>query len=150
MEKLLVIKIGGNIIDDASKLSSFLRSFASVQGKKILVHGGGKIATKLASQLETLLASLTCPNGHDRRTAIASRQEQRRGRSGGAGKRPAHVYVERRPAQAKSSARNARECSANRHQGGIERRRDHAQTSCRRNSCLVVAPNESKLCCSER
>jgi len=34
MEKLYVIKIGGNIIDDEQKLSSFLQSFASIQGKK--------------------------------------------------------------------------------------------------------------------
>ena len=51
MDTLFVIKIGGNIIDDESKLSSFLESFAAVKGKKILVHGGGKLATKLASQL---------------------------------------------------------------------------------------------------
>lgn len=49
METLYVIKIGGNIIDDELKLSSFLRLFASLQGKKILVHGGGKLATKLAN-----------------------------------------------------------------------------------------------------
>jgi len=51
MEKLYVIKIGGNIIDDENKLKTFLSSFAEVEGKKILVHGGGKLATKLASQL---------------------------------------------------------------------------------------------------
>lgn len=51
MEKLFVIKIGGNIIDDEIKLSSFLQSFAKIEGKKILVHGGGKLATKLAKQL---------------------------------------------------------------------------------------------------
>jgi acetylglutamate kinase len=49
--KLTVIKIGGNIIDDEIKLSSFLKNFASIKGKKILVHGGGKLATKLAEQL---------------------------------------------------------------------------------------------------
>lgn len=48
MDTLLVIKIGGNIIDDEAKLSSFLKSFASVKGKKILVHGGGKLATRIA------------------------------------------------------------------------------------------------------
>lgn len=52
METLSVIKIGGNIIDNEATLSSFLKSFASIPGKKILVHGGGKLATKLASQLE--------------------------------------------------------------------------------------------------
>ncbi len=49
--KLYIIKIGGNIIDDAQKLSSFLKEFAAVEGEKILVHGGGKLATKLAAQL---------------------------------------------------------------------------------------------------
>jgi len=51
MDKLYVIKIGGNIIDDKKKLSSFLRSFASIEDKKILVHGGGKLATKLAEKM---------------------------------------------------------------------------------------------------
>jgi acetylglutamate kinase len=51
MEQLYVIKVGGNIIDDATKLDAFLTSFASIKGKKILVHGGGKIATKLADNL---------------------------------------------------------------------------------------------------
>lgn len=51
MEKLYIIKIGGNIIDDEIKLSSFLKVFAAVEGKKILIHGGGKLATKMASQL---------------------------------------------------------------------------------------------------
>jgi acetylglutamate kinase len=51
MEKLFIIKIGGNIIDDDPGLRSFLNDFASVEGKKILVHGGGKIATKIGEQL---------------------------------------------------------------------------------------------------
>jgi len=51
MTKLFVIKIGGNIIDDEKKLSSFLRSFAAIDEKKILVHGGGKLATKLAEKM---------------------------------------------------------------------------------------------------
>ena len=51
MNKLYVIKIGGNIIDDKVKLASFLSAFARLEGKKILVHGGGKLATKLAVQL---------------------------------------------------------------------------------------------------
>lgn len=51
MLKVHVIKIGGNIIDEETKLSSFLQAFASIEGKKILVHGGGKLATKLADQL---------------------------------------------------------------------------------------------------
>jgi len=49
--QLYVIKIGGNIIDDEKKLSSFLLAFASIEEKKILVHGGGKLATQLANKL---------------------------------------------------------------------------------------------------
>ncbi|HTI07538.1 MAG TPA: acetylglutamate kinase [Puia sp.] len=51
METLAVIKIGGNIIDDEAKLAAFLDVFATVRGKKILVHGGGKLATKMADGL---------------------------------------------------------------------------------------------------
>jgi acetylglutamate kinase len=51
LETVYIIKIGGNIIDDETKLASFLQSFAAVKGKKILVHGGGKLATKLADQM---------------------------------------------------------------------------------------------------
>lgn len=51
MDKLYVIKIGGNIIDDENKLSSFLADFASIDAKKILVHGGGKLATRMAEKL---------------------------------------------------------------------------------------------------
>lgn len=51
MDKLFIIKIGGNVIDDEKVLSSFLKNFASIEGKKILVHGGGKLATRLAEKL---------------------------------------------------------------------------------------------------
>ena len=51
MDTVIVIKIGGNIIDDEIKLSSFLKLFAEVPGKKVLVHGGGRLATKLAADL---------------------------------------------------------------------------------------------------
>jgi acetylglutamate kinase len=51
VEQLYIIKIGGNIIDDATRLDSFLEQFAAVKGHKILVHGGGKLATKLAEQM---------------------------------------------------------------------------------------------------
>lgn len=50
-ESLYIIKIGGNIIDDNTKLSRFLKEFASVEKTKILVHGGGQLATKLSNQL---------------------------------------------------------------------------------------------------
>ena len=51
MANLYIIKIGGNIIDDEEKLSSFLKSFAQLSDLKILIHGGGKLATKLAADL---------------------------------------------------------------------------------------------------
>lgn len=50
-EKLQIVKIGGNVIDDAHSLDVFLKDFASIRGKKILVHGGGKLATELAGKL---------------------------------------------------------------------------------------------------
>jgi acetylglutamate kinase len=49
--QLFIIKIGGNIIDDESRLGDFLDAFAAVPGKKILVHGGGKLATRVAEGL---------------------------------------------------------------------------------------------------
>ena len=49
--KLFVIKIGGNVIDEEDNLSSFLTDFAAIKGKKILVHGGGKIASRLGDKL---------------------------------------------------------------------------------------------------
>lgn len=48
---LKVIKIGGNIIDDKAALQSFLQSFAAIEGAKILVHGGGKVATELGNKI---------------------------------------------------------------------------------------------------
>lgn len=49
--RLTVIKIGGNVVDDAAKLDDFLEKFAALPGQKILVHGGGKIATRVASAM---------------------------------------------------------------------------------------------------
>jgi acetylglutamate kinase len=49
---LYVVKIGGNIIDDEKKLASFLKDFAALPGNKILIHGGGKLATRLAEQMQ--------------------------------------------------------------------------------------------------
>jgi len=51
MGKLFVIKIGGNIIDDEAKLDRFLKAFSLINEKKILVHGGGKLATDFAEKL---------------------------------------------------------------------------------------------------
>jgi len=51
MDKLTIVKIGGKIIDDENKLLSFLKSFASIDGRKVLIHGGGKLATRLAEEM---------------------------------------------------------------------------------------------------
>lgn len=51
MDKLYVIKIGGNIIDNSAKLHQFLLDFKALPGYKILIHGGGKIATELGDSL---------------------------------------------------------------------------------------------------
>lgn len=51
MEKLFIIKIGGNVLDNEAALHSFLKDFASIKERKILIHGGGKIATRLGDQL---------------------------------------------------------------------------------------------------
>lgn len=51
MQSLTVIKIGGNIVDDESALNAFLDIYARIEGPKVLVHGGGKLATRMAAQL---------------------------------------------------------------------------------------------------
>lgn len=52
MERITVVKIGGNVIDNPAALKRFLGEFAALEGPKILVHGGGKLATRLAERLE--------------------------------------------------------------------------------------------------
>ncbi len=51
MNNIIIIKIGGNIIDDAAALNAFLKDFAKINVPKILIHGGGKIATQLSKTL---------------------------------------------------------------------------------------------------
>jgi len=51
VEKITIVKISGNIIDNEVHLASFLSAYAAVDGKKILIHGGGKLATKMAADL---------------------------------------------------------------------------------------------------
>ena len=51
MKKIKVVKIGGNVIDDQAALEAFLNEFARLKGPKVLVHGGGKLATRLAKQM---------------------------------------------------------------------------------------------------
>ncbi len=51
MDKLFIIKIGGNVIDDDACLKNFLKKFSKIKEKKILIHGGGKLATIISSKL---------------------------------------------------------------------------------------------------
>lgn len=51
MKQLTIIKIGGNVIDNSAHLHQFLLDFTALPGAKILVHGGGKIATELGESL---------------------------------------------------------------------------------------------------
>ena len=51
MESLYVIKIGGHIVDNPALLTSCLQAFAQVKGQAILIHGGGKLATSLATSM---------------------------------------------------------------------------------------------------
>lgn len=51
MEKLTLIKVGGKIVEEPDTLQQLLRDFSSIEGHKVLVHGGGRSATKIASQL---------------------------------------------------------------------------------------------------
>lgn len=48
---LSIIKIGGNVIENKTELSKFLLAFSHLDGPKILVHGGGKLATELGKKL---------------------------------------------------------------------------------------------------
>ncbi|HVW94892.1 MAG TPA: acetylglutamate kinase [Mucilaginibacter sp.] len=50
-KSLYVIKIGGNVIDNSENLHNFLKDFTALEGLKVLVHGGGKIATQLSETL---------------------------------------------------------------------------------------------------
>ena len=50
-EKLTIIKVGGKVVEDDASLRLLLSDFAAIEGKKLLVHGGGRSATKLAADL---------------------------------------------------------------------------------------------------
>ncbi len=48
---MIIVKIGGNILDNPERLQSFLGDFAQLPGPKLLVHGGGKIASAFGQRL---------------------------------------------------------------------------------------------------
>ncbi|MCQ2224815.1 MAG: acetylglutamate kinase [Paludibacteraceae bacterium] len=51
MEKLTIIKVGGKIVEEENTLKQLLERFSKIEGKKVLVHGGGRSATALATKL---------------------------------------------------------------------------------------------------
>ncbi|PHI18475.1 acetylglutamate kinase [Lewinellaceae bacterium SD302] len=51
MQQLTIIKIGGKVLDDQDQLDAVLADFSAIRGRKILVHGGGKKASRLCEQL---------------------------------------------------------------------------------------------------
>lgn len=51
MEKLIIIKVGGKIVEDPITLERLLSDFSQIKDKKVLVHGGGRSATRLAERL---------------------------------------------------------------------------------------------------
>ena len=51
MKQINVIKVGGGVVEDAASLYRLLNDFASLPGRKVLVHGGGRSATRVAAQL---------------------------------------------------------------------------------------------------
>lgn len=50
-EHLTIIKVGGKIVENPESLNALLKDFAAVEGKKLLVHGGGRSATQMAARL---------------------------------------------------------------------------------------------------
>ena len=51
MKKITIVKVGGAIVEDSEQLARLLKDFAAIPGKKVLVHGGGRRATKVAAAL---------------------------------------------------------------------------------------------------
>ena len=50
-EKLTIVKVGGAVVEDEAQLTQLLENFRAIEGAKVLVHGGGRRATKVAAQL---------------------------------------------------------------------------------------------------
>ena len=50
-EKLTIVKVGGAVVEDETQLAQLLKDFAAIEGRKVLVHGGGRRATKVAAEL---------------------------------------------------------------------------------------------------
>ena len=50
-QKLTIVKVGGAVVEDELQLSQLLKDFSAIEGRKVLVHGGGRKATKMAERL---------------------------------------------------------------------------------------------------
>lgn len=50
-QKLTIIKVGGAVVEDEQQLAQLLKDFSAIEGRKVLVHGGGRRATKIGAQL---------------------------------------------------------------------------------------------------
>ena len=50
-EQLTIVKVGGAVVEDEAQLTRLLSDFAAIEGRKLLVHGGGRKATKMAERL---------------------------------------------------------------------------------------------------
>ncbi len=51
MERLTIVKVGGKVVEEKESLDRLLNHFAQIMGKRILVHGGGRLATSMAEKL---------------------------------------------------------------------------------------------------
>ena len=50
-ENITIVKVGGAVVEDEAQLAQLLKDFSAIEGKKVLVHGGGRKATKVAESL---------------------------------------------------------------------------------------------------
>ena len=50
-EKITIIKVGGKIVEEQDSLAALLDSFSAIEGNKVLIHGGGRSATRMAERL---------------------------------------------------------------------------------------------------
>ena len=50
-EKLAIVKVGGAVVEDEVQLAQLLKDFSAIEGRKVLVHGGGRRATQVAASL---------------------------------------------------------------------------------------------------
>ena len=49
-EKLTIVKVGGAVVEDDAQLEQLLKDFSAIEGRKVLVHGGGRRATQVAAK----------------------------------------------------------------------------------------------------